>query len=685
MYNLKKMSVRRLIAATVFLFLIVGFLQAENPVQAQTFTLRIKLLDETGAAIESSSPPTIELTNCTTPAISATQSLGGGVYDLAISTGVEDKNCDLRITSPQFLYSTPISTGDIGVTFQDKSGSPTTLYYRTRVLVKNASGDPVNDAIVHHAGFSPQKISGGIYYFTTNSAGPLLIERTGFITESGDINTQLRSVSGGTENAATVITLFGNALCNNGVSVSAGTSANCSALEPSYIINVKNQNGEVLSDATVRVYTDMARTILANDGLVDGNFDAQKTTDGNGNASFALSGGLYYIRIERLGYNDENLTANIQGGIKKSDSIVLKLAGDNVISPGKSQVNVSPSSVPADGASQSIITVRVYDNSQNQLGRRTVTPVSNRTEDVITPASALTNNSGEITFIVTSTKTGDAVFSILVEGITLSTFPKVSFTVSEALLNSTAPSANESSVTASVSPVASNGEALITATIKNSAGAILEGKNVKLSSSRPDEDTITPAAVLTGTDGKATFKIKSSKTGTSVISIMADNVTLREMAIITFSPASYVSAGYLIKTSNNQAVYYYGKDGRRHAFPNERIYKTWYQDFSGIRLVTPDELAAIPLGKNVTYRPGVKMIKLQTVPKVYAVGQGGALRWVQTEDVAKSLYGTDWNKKIDDISDAFFTDYFEDTVINSSSDFTPSLETSNAPDIDSTL
>lgn len=162
---------------------------------------------------------------------------------------------------------------------------------------------------------------------------------------------------------------------------------------------------------------------------------------------------------------------------------------------------------------------------------------------------------------------------------------------------------------------------------------------------------------------------------------------MKEMAIITFSLASRssIQAGNLLKSSENSAVYYYGTDGKRHGFPNERVYKSWYIDFSGVKTISASELADLTLGKNVTYKPGVKMIKLQTVPKVYAIGRGGVLRWVQSEELARSLYGADWNKKIDDVSDALFTDYMEGSVISSASDFSPSGETASVSLIDDNM
>jgi hypothetical protein len=130
-------------------------------------------------------------------------------------------------------------------------------------------------------------------------------------------------------------------------------------------------------------------------------------------------------------------------------------------------------------------------------------------------------------------------------------------------------------------------------------------------------------------------------------------------------PASTCVSGALMKlpndgnpsTQSDSAVYYCGADGKRYVFPDAGTYRSWYPDFSGVVIVEADALAAIPLGGNVTYRPGSRMIKVQTDPKVYAVARGGVLRWVTTEAVAESLYGLNWNYLVSDISDAFFVNY----------------------------
>ena len=69
--------------------------------------------------------------------------------------------------------------------------------------------------------------------------------------------------------------------------------------------------------------------------------------------------------------------------------------------------------------------------------------------------------------------------------------------------------------------------------------------------------------------------------------------------------------GDLIKSTESSSVYYY-YSGSRYVFPNDKAYFTWYADFSTVKTITAGELAAVPIGGNVTYRPGVKMIKITT-------------------------------------------------------------------------
>ncbi len=144
------------------------------------------------------------------------------------------------------------------------------------------------------------------------------------------------------------------------------------------------------------------------------------------------------------------------------------------------------------------------------------------------------------------------------------------------------------------------------------------------------------------------------------------------MAAVLVAPlqasAAGCTSGTLVKGSL-AAVYYCGGDGKRYVFPNEKTYKTWYADFSGVTTISDSDLASLQIGGNATYRPGVKMVKITTDPKVYAVSKGGVLQPVKDEATATALYGSNWNKQIDDVPDAFFTNYTVGSAVNSASDY----------------
>ncbi len=136
--------------------------------------------------------------------------------------------------------------------------------------------------------------------------------------------------------------------------------------------------------------------------------------------------------------------------------------------------------------------------------------------------------------------------------------------------------------------------------------------------------------------------------------------------------------GSLIKGTETAAVYEVGVDGKRHAFPSSSVYFSWYQDFSAVQTVSADVLASFPLGKNVTMRPGTNLIKIVSSPDVYAVYPGGVIRWIPDETVAQILFGYDWNKKVVDVADVFFTNYRMGGTLTSS-DVAPSPDAAQVP------
>lgn len=116
-----------------------------------------------------------------------------------------------------------------------------------------------------------------------------------------------------------------------------------------------------------------------------------------------------------------------------------------------------------------------------------------------------------------------------------------------------------------------------------------------------------------------------------------------------------VILGDLIKGESSNAVYYYY--GNRYAFPNEDVYFSWYDDFSKVKTVSDDVLASIPLAANMRYRPGTRLIKIESDPKVYFLEDSKTLAWIPTEEDAAVLYGADWASEVRDVPVSLFTDY----------------------------
>jgi len=152
-----------------------------------------------------------------------------------------------------------------------------------------------------------------------------------------------------------------------------------------------------------------------------------------------------------------------------------------------------------------------------------------------------------------------------------------------------------------------------------------------------------------------------------LISIIAAIGLLLPFASHALSPV----AGDLIKGESFSSVYYLASDGKRWVFPNEAVFFSWYENFDNVKTISDENLASLPLGRNITMRPGVKLVKITTDSKVYGVSNPSTLQWIKTEEIAKTLYGDDWAKEVIDIPDTFFTSYVMGAPIDTAIDFAP--------------
>ncbi len=144
-------------------------------------------------------------------------------------------------------------------------------------------------------------------------------------------------------------------------------------------------------------------------------------------------------------------------------------------------------------------------------------------------------------------------------------------------------------------------------------------------------------------------------------------VTVLSMSVVVAPEvgAATASAGDLIKTSSSSAVYYLGADSKRYVFPTEQTYFSWYSDFSGVVTISQSEFETYAPGANVTMRPGTKLIQEVTMEtpwkvassKVYAIEAGGKKVLIPDAATATTLYGANWEKRIQGVPTAFITNY----------------------------
>lgn len=167
----------------------------------------------------------------------------------------------------------------------------------------------------------------------------------------------------------------------------------------------------------------------------------------------------------------------------------------------------------------------------------------------------------------------------------------------------------------------------------------------------------------------------------------------KEISVIVSSGSIHISPGDFIKLgcSGNvlpndpcTAVYYYGVDGKRHAFPNEKIFKSWFDDYDDLVIVSSNVMSDIQLGKNITFRPGKRLVKFST-KTVYAVSFAGLLRPIANAQIAESIFGKDWISLIESVDDVFYSNYRVGVTIESSTAFLWSAANNETKVIDATF
>jgi len=202
-------------------------------------------------------------------------------------------------------------------------------------------------------------------------------------------------------------------------------------------------------------------------------------------------------------------------------------------------------------------------------------------------------------------------------------------------------------------------------TVRDPEGTVLPNRVVTFTPVRIEDD-LSAGSAITDANGYAEVTVTVQSFGTSNVSAKVGSVELGTITIIVLNSEDVVpppviveeeyAYGDLIKGSL-PAVYYYAKDGKRHVFVNSDVYTSWYgANFSAVKTISDADLASIPLGTPVSFKPG-SLIKVPSVPAVYVVDVGPILRHIETEAIAKELFGETWNKQVRDLSEALLFGY----------------------------
>ncbi len=115
--------------------------------------------------------------------------------------------------------------------------------------------------------------------------------------------------------------------------------------------------------------------------------------------------------------------------------------------------------------------------------------------------------------------------------------------------------------------------------------------------------------------------------------------------------------GTYVKTNDKSDVYFLDRNNIRHAYPNQNIWKSYFNnDFSFVNTISKEELASYQLDKNVPYNINT-LFKIPSIPKVYRVNNNRSISWIKTEELAKTLCGDNWNTLVQDLPDSSLSDY----------------------------
>lgn len=121
---------------------------------------------------------------------------------------------------------------------------------------------------------------------------------------------------------------------------------------------------------------------------------------------------------------------------------------------------------------------------------------------------------------------------------------------------------------------------------------------------------------------------------------------------------SSVTTGQYIRSTDFSTVYFVDDNGVRHPFMDAQTFATY--DAGSVATVTNATLPELPLGAPMLPKAGTVLVKIVSDARVYVVEENPddafspLLRWIPSEEIAITLYGSAWASSVIDVDVGLF-------------------------------
>jgi hypothetical protein len=435
-------------------------------------------------------------------------------------------------------------------------------------------------------------------------------------------------------------------------------------------------NNEPVKKGCILIFNDKEFNNLSNNPNMPNKKDAILFLQEAKNTEFLLKPGLYYYKFITTdhSHHDHFLIRQNSRTIIKKNIMANKLI-DNTVSLNNSFAITHPKKTVVGES----IFISVFALNNNDLPLTSINvklthskKTSNNFLTNLLPLNKNTNHIGHAIFEISSLNPGQKSINVLLNNKKISE-QKIEFVKSKKeLYSKLKPQSNKisskhSQISVSKNIVKADGTdyAIITVELKNKFSQPLSDIEINLKSNRNELDNIVNINNVTNEYGQAVFTIQSHTLGSVNLEIFANNsYTKLSKSLLFETDATQLGTNTLIKifddknpkTFDDANVYYYGKDLKRHLIPSEKIYYTWFNDFNGIKEISSKLMSSLPLGKNVTVKPGCKIITFNTTNKKYLISPKNILRPIKQE-LLKKEFKKNWTKNMIILADSFMNDY----------------------------